>query len=67
VFTYPYPNNEKLLVNFINILRPAFAPIFLRQKKFQSRTVTKEKAAKKLFCARKVSSKILLTLTLGQL
>jgi len=36
------------LVNFINILPAAFAPLFLRQKKLQSQTVTREKLRKKL-------------------
>jgi len=49
------------LVNFINILRAAFAPIFLHQK-LQSQTVTREKLCKTLL-SKKVSSKMLMKWT----
>jgi len=49
------------VVNFINILQAAFAPVFLRQyfcaQKLQSLTVTREKLPKTLLC-QKVSSKM---------
>jgi len=51
-------------VNFINILRAAFAPIFLR-KKLQSQNITREKLLKILFLE-KGAHKMLIKLTPGE-
>jgi len=50
------------VVNCINILQAAFAQIFLRQKKFQSQTVIREKLRKALWYE-KGAHKVLLKLT----
>ncbi len=55
--------SPRAVVNFINILRAAFAPIFLHQK-IQSQTVTREKKHKTLLY-KKVSHKMLMKLTPG--
>jgi len=57
IFATVYLN---IVVNFINILQAAFAPIFLHQK-LQSQTVTREKLCKALLYE-KVSSKMLMKL-----
>jgi len=55
-----FPLELPPVVNFIKILRAAFEPIFLCQKKLQSQTVTKEKLLEE-----KGTRKMLMKLTPG--
>ncbi len=55
------------VVNFINVLRAAFAPVFFPfAKKFQIQTVTREKLSKNDFVYKKAARKMLAELTPGQ-
>jgi len=58
------PYKENVGVNFINILRASFLPIFLHQK-LLSQNVTREKVSKALLYKRFVH-KMLMKLTLGK-
>jgi len=55
-------SRRRSVFNFINILCAAFVPIFLLQKKLQSQTVTREKAAQNTF-VQKSACKMLIKLT----